>query len=88
MPTDAISLAEIEAVNWLLLRKVVGRASPFHCTMEPLTNFVPVTVKVKAVPPAGTLGGEREVIAGRRIVMLKLRALEVPPPGVGLNTLT
>lgn len=67
---------------------MVGREAPFHCTMEPLTKFMPVTVKVKSGPPTGTLGGDREMSAGRGTVILKLLVLDVPPPGVGLNTVT
>ena len=39
-------------------------ASPFQLTMEPETKPVPLTVSVKAAPPAATLAGERELIAG------------------------
>jgi hypothetical protein len=31
---------------------VVGRADPFHCTVDPLTNPDPFTVRVNAAPPA------------------------------------
>src|SRR5712691_8777609 len=48
----------------------------------------PVTVRVKAGPPCSALLGEREERAGTglRAVMVKATAAEVPPPGVGVNT--
>src|SRR6185295_8834502 len=59
VPAVATSLAEIDAVNWVLLTKVVGRVTPFHWTTEPLQKFVPVNVRVKPAPPP--LFGETEV---------------------------
>src|SRR5581483_11637044 len=35
VPAAAMSLAEMAAVSWVLLIKVVGRAAPFHCTTAP-----------------------------------------------------
>lgn len=51
-PEVAISLAGTAAVSCVALPKVVVSATPFHFTAELLTKFVPVTVSVKAVPPA------------------------------------
>ena len=64
------------------------RAAPFHCTTELLIKLVPLTVRVKAVPPAEVEAGLIPVIPGAGLSMLKFRELEVPPPGVGLNTVT
>ncbi|PYM31493.1 MAG: hypothetical protein DME11_23735 [Candidatus Rokuibacteriota bacterium] len=49
-----------------------------------------VAVRVKAAPPAVTLVGEIELRVGAGFVdvMLNVFAAEVPPPGVGLNTVT
>ena len=58
VPGEAMSLAGIWAVSWLALTTVVVRAAPFHCTSEPLTKLLPVTVSVKAAPPATALLGE------------------------------
>jgi hypothetical protein len=52
VPCDAMSAADTDAVNWLALTKVAGRADPFHCTVDPLTNPDPFTVRVNAAPPA------------------------------------
>ena len=46
-PWLAISAALICALNCVTLTKVVMRAVPFHCTTEPFTKLLPVTVKVK-----------------------------------------
>ena len=85
VPCAAISCAVIVAVSWFALTKVVGvRAAPFHCTTEPLTKLLPVTVSVKFGPPATTVLGEREANVGVGAgawVIVKGRALEVAPPG-------
>lgn len=61
---EAMSLAEIAAVNWVELTKVVVRPVPFQRTLEPDMNDDPVTVSVKAAPPAVALVGEMEVRTG------------------------
>jgi hypothetical protein len=88
VPAVATSLAEIAAVNCLPLTKVVVRALPFHCTVAPETKFVPVTASVNPAPPAVALEGESEVGVGAGLLMVKLRALDVPPPGEGFTTVT
>ena len=47
-----------------------------------------VAVRVKAAPPAVTLVGEIELRVGAGFVdvMLNVFAADVPPPGVGVNT--
>jgi len=60
----ATSLAEMGVVSWVLLTKVVGRSDPFQRTAEVEMKFVPLTVRVKAAPPAVAPVGEIEVIAG------------------------
>src|SRR4029077_8943104 len=88
VPALAISAAVIAAVSVVLLTKVVARTEPFHCTVELFTKFVPLTVRVKSVPPAIWLSGEREITVGTRLFMVKVSALEVPPPGGGFKTVT
>src|SRR5437667_9495089 len=53
-------------------------------------KFVPVTVSVKAAPPPTAVFGDRELSVGLAfgVVIVNVCALEVPPPGVGLNTVT
>ena len=64
VPAAAISAATIEAVNWVALTKVVVRLDPPHCTTEPLTKFVPLTVSVNPELPAVVDEGLRLVIVG------------------------
>jgi hypothetical protein len=69
----------------------VVRLAPFHCTTESLTNPLPLTVRVNPASPAVAELGLRLVVAGTGLsdaVIVKLWALEVPPPGAGLNTVT
>src|SRR5436309_1620561 len=83
-----ISAAVMAACNWLLKRKVVGRALPFHKTVDPETKLVPFTINAKAGPPAMMLPGLSDVIAGAVemscvIVKAKLEEVSEPPePGV------
>src|SRR5450432_67557 len=81
VPALAMSEAVIAAVSVVLLTKVVGRAEPFHCTTEVETNFVPVTVRVNAESPAVMLLGESDVSVGTGLLIVKVIALEIPPPG-------
>src|SRR5207247_198204 len=67
---------------------VVTRAPLFHCTTDPLTKFVPFTVRVKAAAPAVALPGVSEPSVGTGLLMVNVSAPEVPPPGVGENTVT
>jgi hypothetical protein len=62
VPTVRISVAGIDAVNCVALRKVVERLTPFQRTIEPVTKPVPFTVSVNPSPPALTLDGERLVM--------------------------
>src|ERR1700722_15006759 len=51
---------------------------------------LPLTVTVTAVLPAAALAGASELMEGTGLtaVMAKVAAFEVPPPGVGLTTVT
>ena len=90
VPCAAMSVAGMAAVSCVAFTKVVVRDAPFHLTTEPKTKLLPLTVRVKAPPPAVALLGTRVVNAGTGLAALivKVRALEVPPPGAGLNTVT
>src|SRR5260370_15779975 len=63
-PAAATSAAPIAAVSCAALTKVVALAVPFHCTAEPATKFVPLTVSVNAPLPAATLDGDIELSVG------------------------
>jgi hypothetical protein len=91
VPADAMSVAGIAAVSCEAETYVVVRANPFHRTDELEIKPVPVTVRVKAGPPAVAELGERVVMVGTGLLaalMVKVLAVDVPPPGVGLKTVT
>ena len=87
-PTTLMSAAVIAACKLVLETNVVVRALPFHCTVEDGTKLVPVTVNVKPAPPVKAELGFKEVIVGAGLLIVKFRALETPPPGAGLETVT
>ena len=68
----------------------MGRAAPFHSTTDEATKPLPLTVRGNAAPPAVALLGASEEIAGTGLLLLivKVAALDVPPPGLGLTTVT
>ena len=91
VPAVAMSVAVIAAVNWIADTYVVVRLDPFHCTTEPLMKLLPLTVRVKAEPPAVAEVGLMLVVVGTGLaaaLIVKVCAFEVPPPGAGLNTVT
>ncbi len=90
VPADCKSVAGTVAVNCVALTKVVVSATPFHCTTEALTKLVPFNVSVNAGPSAVAEVGDRNpnVGVGFAALMVNVTAVEVPPPGVGLNTVT
>src|SRR5689334_12756720 len=91
VPADLTSAPLTDAVICVPLTYVVVRFVPFQFTMEPATNPLPFTVRVKAPLPAAAEDGDNNVIEGVGLgaaVMVKLALPEVPPPGVGLNTVT
>ena len=52
LPAVATSLAGIAAESLLALTKVVGSALPLKFTTDLASKFAPLTVRVKAAPPA------------------------------------
>jgi len=87
VPEKAMSAAVIAAVTCVEFTNVVARGDPFQFTTSPFTKPVPFTVSVKPVGAQNVVEvGEIEEMTGATIE--NEIALEVPPPGVGLNTLT
>src|SRR5262245_64273918 len=88
VPAALMSVAGIAAVSWVALTNVVLRAAPFHCTTEPETKLLPLTVSVNAGPPAVALLGARVVRPGAGVpaLIVKVSALDVAP--LGFTTLT
>ena len=88
VPAVAMSLAGIAACKIALLPKPVVRLEPFNCTTEPEVKPVPFTVRVKSAAPAVAVAGEMEVRLGIGVPIKRERALETPPPGGPLETVT
>jgi hypothetical protein len=88
VPPVAISEAGTDAVSDVALPNVVVSGEPFQFATEPATKFVPVSVSVKAEPPAAADVGAIEVSVGVGLLMVNVCAVDVPPPGVGVNTVT
>ena len=72
VPAVAISPKVIAAVNCVPLTKVVVRFVPFHLTTAPETKLFPLTVSVKANPPAVAEAGDRVVMAGVGLMTVKV----------------
>ena len=72
VPAVAMSAAVIAAVNCVALTNVVVLAAPLNFTTDVDTNPVPLTVRVKAAPPAVALVGDREVSVGAGLLMVKV----------------
>jgi hypothetical protein len=88
VPAIAMSAAVIAAVNWVEDTNVVARFAPCHRTIEPATKLLPLMVSTKSVPPAIVEAGLRLVVAGTGLLIVRVPALEVPPPGADVNTVT
>ena len=78
VPATAVSAAGIAAVNRVAETNVVVRFAPFHCTTKPLKKPLPLTVSVKAAPPAvRAVGVMLEITDVEWLVITKL-PLAVP----------
>jgi len=91
VPWVTMSEASIAAVSWPEETYVVVRSTPFHRTFDVVMKLLPVTVMVNAGPPAVAELGEMDVRVGTGLLaglMVKVWAEDVPPPGVGLKTMT
>jgi hypothetical protein len=86
-PLVAIRSAETEAVRLPALTNVVGKAEPFHRTTAPCAKLLPLTVKVKAGPPAVAEPGFKLVIAGAGLTVNDSALVVVPPESTVTDTL-
>jgi hypothetical protein len=64
VPTEATSLARIDAVSFVLLITCVDRAAPFHCSCDDALKPLPVTVRVNAPDPARVEVGDNVATVG------------------------
>ena len=77
------------AVNRVADTYVVVRLAPFHWITDLEMKPLPFTVSVKAAAPAvRDVGLILEIVGTAGSLIVKVRALDVPPPGAGLNTVT
>jgi hypothetical protein len=85
------------ALSCVPLRNVVGRGEPFQFTTESLVNVVPVaafTVRIKpvglqyGVEAIGVVEVDAESDAMARGEIVNVIAVDLPPPGGGVNTVT
>jgi len=69
---------------------VVVRGLPFHWTCEVLLKLFPLTVSVNPALPAGADAGVIPLVAGTGLgaTIVNAWALDVPPPGAGVTTVT
>lgn len=88
VPAVARSVTKMAAESFVLLTNVVVRLVPLNCRVAPFTKPVPLTVREKAAAPTVALEGDREERVGDALLMMKETAVEVPPPGAGLVTVT
>jgi hypothetical protein len=90
LPALAMSLAGIDAVSWLALRKVVERFEPFQRTTELEMKALPLTVSVNPAAPAIADVGLMLVMFGTGFaaVIVNVTEFDMPPPGGGLKTVT
>ena len=91
VPDDTRSLGGIIAVSVELLMYAVVLGAPFHRTVELEMKLLPLTVSVKPGSPAVAVLGEIKARIGAGFgatLIVKIWLAEVPPPGVGLKTVT
>jgi hypothetical protein len=83
----AVLAAERLTFSFVLETTEVGRAAPFHFATELPTKPLPKIVRLASLP-AVRAGGLTEAIRGCGLFMATVMAFDVPPPGLGVNTVT
>lgn len=82
VPLCIRSLGKSVACSEVELTKVVARAPPFTRTMEPCVKPVPVTFNVRALLPAGRLGGVTVPLPGGGLLTVNVMNTEAVPSGL------
>jgi hypothetical protein len=92
VPSAAVSARVMAAVSCEPLTNVVCRGEPFQFTTLSLVNTVPLAAFTVSVNPVGLQYGVEEGERGEAIVrpaiVNGIAGFDVPPPGVGVNTVT
>jgi len=79
VPGAAISSARTGAISWVGLMAVVVRAELLNRIALPAPNPVPLTRRVKVVPPATTDPGSRELMTGLGLrIVTSIGTLDTP----------
>lgn len=71
-----------------LTKVALGTSTPFQLTFESAVKLEPTILSVNVALSCSLLFGEIVLILGAGLLVLKLIAAEVPPPGDGLTTAT
>jgi len=89
-PCVATSAAGTCAVNSATFTNVVASAVDPHITVDSVVKVTPIAVTVSGnvALPAVTLVGEMLLIIGTTAETVNVSALDVPPPGAGVTTVT
>src|ERR1700748_2716900 len=95
VPSSTRSDAGMAAVSLVADTKCVLRATPFHSSLAPDTNCVPLTVRVKPSLPGGLYWGDSALMDGtglaatarelRKIRLNKARRLATRRAGIRLE---
>jgi hypothetical protein len=88
VPAVAIFAAGTTAVKLVAETYVVVKLDAPHLTTDCELKLVPVTVNVNCAPPAAAVLGLNVVAVGAGLFIVNVNPDDVPPPGVGLNTVT
>jgi hypothetical protein len=86
VPLRVKSLAGRAASSEVELTKVVARELPLTRTMELVLKFAPVTARVAAALPTGTLDGETLLTPGTGLLTVKVITTDALPPGLATVT--
>ena len=86
VPAVVRSLAGMTAVSCVALTKLVVNAAPLKSATDVLTKLIPVSVMVVFGAPTVAEVGLMPVSVGIGLLMVKVCAVDVPPPGPGVTT--
>jgi len=86
LPTLATSAAVTVICNCVALTKVEAWYAPFQVTADAATNPLPFSVRTDPALSSVILLGEMAFSVGIGLFMVKVRALDWPPPGAGFVT--